>query len=383
MSLYRRKGGRIWYCEWEIGGKRVRETTGTADRQEAQEYHDRRRAALWREARLGDTPAIEWDAAALSWVDEHAVHKASFETDRLRLRWLHPHLTGRQIESITTELLLDIRKRRDGSNATKNRHLAVVSAVLHHARAKGCIHAIPKIPYLPEPKQRIRWITKDQARRLIEELPDHLAAMARFALATGLRRANVTGLTWENVDVDRRVAWIWGDEAKAGKPISVPLNDDATAVLREQQVALRRRQEEEPNRLDKGARYVFVWRNEPVRETNTRAFKQACARAGIEAFNWHDFRHTWASWHVMAGTPLDVLRQLGGWADMTMVLRYAHLAPGYIAGYAGNVSLSVSPSPVDDVGEDFEENAGLVGWPMGLEPTTTGITIPQKKKKRA
>lgn len=80
---YRRD--RIWHCEWEINGERVRETTGTADRKAAQEYHDRRRSDLWRETKLGDTRVIAWDEATLCWVDEHACHKASFETDRIRL----------------------------------------------------------------------------------------------------------------------------------------------------------------------------------------------------------------------------------------------------------------------------------------------------------
>jgi len=59
---------------------------------------------------------------------------------------------------------------------------------------------------LPEPKRRIRWLTQIEATRLLEELPDHLEQMARFSLATGLREANVTGLEWTQVDLDRRVA---------------------------------------------------------------------------------------------------------------------------------------------------------------------------------
>jgi len=46
---------------------------------------------------------------------------------------------------------------------------------------------------LPEPKRRIRWLTHEEAQRLIDELPEHLAEMVRFTLATGLRKANVTG----------------------------------------------------------------------------------------------------------------------------------------------------------------------------------------------
>ncbi len=47
----------------------------------------------------------------------------------------------------------------------------------------------------------------------------------------------------------------------------------------------------------------------------------------------------------MGGTPLEVLRQLGRWTDMTVVLRYAHLAPGYVASYAVHVSLTIPPNP--------------------------------------
>jgi len=151
--------------------------------------------------------------------------------------------------------------------------------------------------------------------------------MTRFALATGLRRANVAGLTWDNLDLDRKIAWIWPDEAKAAEPIAIPLNDDAIAVLK--------------SRIGTNARYIFTYHNAPILNATTKAWNKALERAEIaESFTFHMLRHTWASWHVMGGTPLEVLQKLGGWADLTMVQRYAHLAPGYIAGYVGNASLT-------------------------------------------
>lgn len=209
MSLYRR--GNIWWCEWEIGGQRIRETSGTTNHKAAQEFHDRRRAELWRETKLGDIQIATWGEAALAWATEHAQHKKSYETDRYRLIWLTKKLTGKPLTLITTDAMLALRKDllKDKSVATANRHLAVVSAVLHYAHARGTLPSVPKIPYLPEPKERFRWLKRDQAAALIKELPAHLAAMTRFALATGLRRANVTGLTWESLDTARRIAWIW------------------------------------------------------------------------------------------------------------------------------------------------------------------------------
>ena len=81
---------------------------------------------------------------------------------------------------------------------------------------------------------------------------------------------------------------------------------------------------------------VFTYNGNPLANANTQAWRKALAAAGIENFRWHDLRHTWASWHVMRGTPHEVLRVLGGWKDLRMLMNYAHLAPSYVAGYAGN-----------------------------------------------
>lgn len=51
------------------------------------------------------------------------------------------------------------------------------------------------------------------------------------------------------------------------------------------------------------------------------AWKRALKRAGITDFRFHNLRHTWASWHVMSGTSLQELIELGGWKSFEMVLR--------------------------------------------------------------
>ncbi len=70
---------------------------------------------------------------------------------------------------------------------------------------------------------------------------------------------------------------------------------------------------------------VFVKRGQPFRGICSRAWKQALSEAGITDFRWHGLRHTWASWHVMAGSPLRKLMEPGSWKTYRMVLRYAHL----------------------------------------------------------
>ena len=83
--------------------------------------------------------------------------------------------------------------------------------------------------------------------------------------------------------------------------------------------------------------HVFTFRGQPVQWVNTKAWKRALRLTGIEDFRWHDLRHTWASWHVQAGTSLYELQQLGGWESAEMVKRYAHLAPEHLAKAASNI----------------------------------------------
>jgi integrase len=75
-----------------------------------------------------------------------------------------------------------------------------------------------------------------------------------------------------------------------------------------------------------------------VYQVNGKAWKGALARVGIKEFRWHDLRHTWASWHVQAGTPLHVLQELGSWESVEMVRRYAHLSADHLASYVDRVS---------------------------------------------
>jgi integrase len=80
--------------------------------------------------------------------------------------------------------------------------------------------------------KRIRWITREEAAKLLATLPSHLSAMAAFSLATGLRQANVTGLRWQDVDLIRRHALIHPDQAKTKKAIPVPLNEAPLLCLK-------------------------------------------------------------------------------------------------------------------------------------------------------
>ena len=324
MSLRKRKRSSIWWIDLVApDGRRIRQSTGTEQKALAQELHDKLKAELWRVSKLGERPSRTWNEAVVRWLNESG-HKATLEMDKAHLRWVDPYLGGKTLDSIGRGLLdrvLEARRAEGVSNATVNRTLEIVRAILRKCVNEwDWLDKTPQVRMLKEPARRIRFLTREQAQQLLAELPVHLADMAAFSLATGLRRANVTGLEWSQVDLVKRLAWIHPDQAKARKAIAVPLNAEAVALIDKQ--------------IGKHATYVFSFKRKPVKQVSTKAWYQALKRAGITDFRWHDLRHTWASWHVQQGTPLHALQELGGWESAEMVRRYAHLSADHLAPYA-------------------------------------------------
>jgi integrase len=213
--------------------------------------------------------------------------------------------------------------------STVNRVLELVRAILNKAEQEWkWLNTVPNFRMRKYENKRLRWLTKKEAKQLLEELPPHLKDMAAFSLVTGLRQSNVTKLQWSEVDLMRKHVLIHPDQSKTKKAIPVPLNDEALEILVKQK--------------GKHLRYVFTYQGRPVRRANNHAWQKALKRAGINNFRWHDLRHTWASWHVQNGTSLHELQQLGGWSDYDTVLRYAHLSSDHLQKAAARVSGSFS-----------------------------------------
>lgn len=325
MSLYKRKDSSVWWVKLHHSGKILQRSTGTADKVKAQEFHDKLKASLWEQERLGVKARYSWQQAAGRWIEE-TCHKATHKEDVAKLKWLHPLLGGLMLDEITLDVIARIRVARlkEASKSTANRFLALVRAILKRAVDEwDWLEKSPKVKLFKEAEGRVRFITSEQVQTLLCELPAHQQDMVLFALQTGLRQANVVELEWSQVDLERGHMWVNAAQSKNRKPIAVPLNREALAVLHRQ--------------LGKHPARVFTFAGKPIAYANTRAWRNALKRAGIEDFRWHDLRHTWASWHRMQGTPTHELQQLGGWKTGAMVERYAHLAPDHLAAAAARL----------------------------------------------
>jgi hypothetical protein len=270
-----------------------------------------------------------WDEACIRWLQENQ-GKKSLDSDKIKIRLL-PELRGLLLEDISRDLIHSVVNRKTCSGSTKNRYFALIRAILNKCVNEwNWLDKAPKLKLHKEPKKRIRWLYPEEAQRLVNALDNlpYMQHLVIFSLATGLRQANVLNLKWEQIDLRRQVAWIYPDQAKAGKAIGVPLNQTAMQVLMDR-----------PRVSD----YVFTHSGGgKVKAISNRVWREALDKAGITDFRWHDLRHTWASWLVQNGTPLAALKEMGGWESVEMVQRYAHLAPEHLSQHARLIDSNIS-----------------------------------------
>jgi integrase len=259
-----------------------------------------------------------------------------------------------EISAWSLEQWRTARRRAHISDSTINRDLDALRAVLTKALEWKVIDAHPmrdvkraKLDVLG----RLRYLTPDEEDRLRTALqlrdvsrrhgrerfnawrfergyktlppfgayPDHVTPIVLLALNTGLRRGELLALKWTDVDVVGRRLAVRGAAAKSGITRHIPLNDEALQLLREWQPCC--------------SSEVLVFPGpDGNRMTSLKtSWLKIIKAAKLEDFTFHDLRHTFASKLVMAGVDLNTVRELLGHANITMTLRYSHLAPEHKA----------------------------------------------------
>lgn len=269
--------------------------------------------------------STRWGVAAEKWYEEKVAEgNKDLRNPRAKLDWLEPQLRGKTLDEVDRDLVRKIVEVKQ-TGATRNRHVALIAAVLRSAVGRGELSRLPVLMKYEEPKRRIRYLKREQVARLVElleELPPHQKDMFLFGLATGLRQGKVKALEWDWVDLDERLVYV--PDQKNGESLTVPLNDLALAILERW--------------VGKDRSFVFVYRGKPLRNVNTRGWQQKRRAAGLHQFRWHDAtRHTWASWLAQNGTNSFELQEMGGWKSPTMVRRYAALAPNHLRKHAAKI----------------------------------------------
>lgn len=315
LKIVRRGKSPNFYLRGTVRGVTVDESTGTNSREVAEAIRIKREAEILDRSVFGSRATATWLEAAVAYMD------AGGET-----RFMQPldDYFGMTPLAKIDQAAVDGAARvlyPDAGNSTLARQVyGKVSAVLKFAaRRKLCEYWKMERP--TQPKGRIRWLSPDEAERLIEACSDHLRPLVTFMLYTGARVSEALYLDWSNVHLSR--AHVVFPETKNGEPRGVPLHSRLVAVLANLQHrdgAVFRRPNGQP----------YARKREGGGQIKT-AFKGACRRAGISDFHPHDCRHTWATWHYQENRDLIQLMELGGWKSERMVLRYAHVNKSNLA----------------------------------------------------
>jgi integrase len=262
------------------------------------------------------------------------------------------HLTTKLLEQFQTE-----RTQKGNKPATVNRLMATIKHCIHKGYqwemlSEETLKRVRQVKLLEENNRRLRYLSQPECEALIDNCQGHTKAIVTMALNTGMRKGEILSLKWENVDL--RHGFILLEKTKNGDRREIPINPTLRGVLQGLQ-----------RRLD--IPYVFydsvtgkhfkdikrsfstALKNAEVEKCTKCDYQKAKSKAqkevehcplcnseiavhkGIADFHFHDLRHTMASHLVMAGVDITTVSRLLGHKNLTMTLRYAHLAPAHMA----------------------------------------------------
>lgn len=248
------------------------------------------------------------------------------KTNRPRIGILVAFFGSHRLDEIDTDLVESFRRKRHAAGAkpgTINRDFALLRRMLNVAYDWGVLLQKPalKVKGLREAPREFTPPTPEDLEKLLAACSrsrnKDLRDIVLTALFTGMRLSEVLHLQWSDISMSRNEVRVVSREShmtKSNRSRSVPLHPR----LKE---ALQRRRHAE------GTEYVFVGRDGKPYGDIKHGWSEARKKAGMLKFRFHDLRATWASYLVMAGTPVRMVQDLGGWASLSMVQRYSHLRP--------------------------------------------------------
>lgn len=314
MRLYQRGSRGIYYADYSADGKRIQQSTGTANKREAEKFMALRISEVQRGVFV--KPVHTTLAEFGEWYIEHAkLHKRSWKRDVQMLGNLQAFFGPVKLRDITAARVEEYQHERVKvvCPATSNREMALLKHMFNLAERRGQhqgTNPVRFLRFLPEDNLRFETLSEEQEKALLLASPPYLREMITFAINTGLRTSDIYNLQWMEVDIEqKRLKKII---KKSAKPLSLPLNDAAFTVIEARAAAA-------------SGPYVFYNPMTGDRFKDTKgAMAVAVKRAGLPKVTWHMFRHTFASRMTRDGVDIVTVKELLGHADVKTTMRYAH-----------------------------------------------------------
>ena len=267
-------------------------------------------------------------------------HKSirSMQVQTPQLRWWKDQLGHYLLADVTPALIAETRDELANgmtpsgtprSPSTVVRYMGALSHCYTIAvKEWGWLNDTPmrKVTKPKEPRSRVRFLSDDERERLLaacrESRSPFLYLVVVLAISTGMRRSEIMNLTWDRVDLYRRMILLRSDDTKNSESRAVPIVGHAYDLLEE--LAKVRRIDTNlvfpaPVRLGK----------EPKPLDIQSAWMRALKAAEIENFRFHDLRHSAASYLAMSGATLAEIAEVLGHKTLQMVKRYSHLTEAH------------------------------------------------------
>jgi integrase len=254
---------------------------------------------------------------------------------KIHLRWWKKQIGHLALADISPALIAEHRdklstgvtkRKTERSPATVNRYLATLSHALSTAvKEWGWLDDTPmrRVTKAKEPRGRVRFLSEDERPRLLDACKKShvlfLTHIVLVALSTGARKSEIMGLTWNDVNLDRGLVTFL--DTKNGDIRTVPLVGLALDRMKELSTI---------QRID--TKLCFPRKDGKQPLDIRKAWSRAKADAELEDFNFHDLRHSCASYLAMNGATLAEIAEVLGHKTLQMVMRYAHLSEAHTAG---------------------------------------------------
>ena len=246
-------------------------------------------------------------------------------------------------------------RQKTVKNSTINRELTFLKTLINWAIDSDEYHyesLLPRrIKMLKESPGRLRYLSEEEMARIIKEaIPLHLKVYYILAFSTGMRKGEILGLQWKNIDLENGFIYVERtkekENTKSGKARGIAVDSSVCNVLRWWKEQIGKEYE-----LERNLKHY----RPPVDKTNVftikdikRAHKTACKNAGIEDFRPHDCRHTAATLFRHTGTKLDTLMEILGHSTIKLTMRYAHVGSEEKRDAAKSVGIVLLPGSIED-----------------------------------
>ena len=319
MSIYLKKGN--YYIDYYVYGRRKREKIGQS-KQLAKNVLRKRKLAI-AENRFLDVKKkhkMKFEEFADMYFELYSKpNKKSWKSaDKVNIKNLKSFFSGRCLYEINPVLVekYKIKRAKQVSPATVNRELACIKHIFTKAIewGKADLNPVRKVKLFRENNKRLRYLEKEEIKRLLSNCSGHLKPIITIALNTGMRKGEILGLKWQDIDIQKGIVYLLN--TKNSERREIPMNK----LVRDALVKVPKHPE---------SPFVFCNKDGKPYGTIQTSFFTACRKADIINFRFHDLRHTFASHLVMSGVDLNTVRELMGHKSLEMTLRYSHLSPDH------------------------------------------------------